>query len=177
MVAEVQKTETEDGAGVVTAEIVPGDVRSCALSCAGGDDSPPIPGDRVVLVQVDGTGKFVAVGVLGESQGARPGERVLYSRSADGEVMAALRLLNDGKIEMMSPESLSVSGKSVSVKADGAAEISGKSLALKSAETTLTGGKVKCAGTVSPSGQGPFCGMPYCAFTGAPQAGTEVSGT
>lgn len=161
-IAEVKKVEEEDGAAVVTAEVVPGEVRSAGLAGAGGDGSPPIAGDRVVLVQVDGTGRFVAVGVLGESQGAKPGERVLYSRSADGEVMAALRLLNNGKIEMVSPESLSVRGKSVRIESE---------------ETTLTGGKVTCAGTVSPTGKGPFCAMPFCAFTGAAQTGASVSGT
>lgn len=177
MVAEVKKTEAEDGATVVTAEIVSGDVRSCPLAGDSGGDSPPLAGDKVVLVRIDGTGRFVAVGVLGESQGAKPGERILYSRSSDGALMAAVRLLGDGKIEMVSPESLSVSGKSVSVRADDAAEVGGKSLRLESSETTLTGGKVRCAGAVSPTGQGPFCGMPYCAFTGAPQSGAEVSGT
>ena len=39
-----------------------------------GDDSPPVKDDRIVLVQVDGTGKFVAAGVLTVSQGAKPGE-------------------------------------------------------------------------------------------------------
>ena len=28
-----------------------------------GDDSPPLPEDRIILVSIDGSGKFAAVGV------------------------------------------------------------------------------------------------------------------
>lgn len=160
---------------------------------ASGDDSPPLAEDRIVLVQVDGTGNFVAVGVLTESQGAKPGEKILFSRNDKGEVQAALKLLNDGKVEMVSPADVNVSGKNIAasaeenvsieakkelsakgdtVKVDGA-----KSMTLNSADAKITGGKLTVQGTVAPSGSGPFCGIPACLFTGAPQCGTMVSGT
>lgn len=149
-----------------------------------GDDSPPLPDDRIVLVQVDGTGSFVAVGVLSRSQGAKPGERILYSRDEDGEVQAALRLLNDGKIEMVSPADVRMDGKNFSVTAEEKISAKGNdvtvegesSLTLKSAATELTGGNVKCKGIAAPDGTGCFCGVPYCLYTGAPQTGTNVIG-
>ncbi len=169
-VANVQKTEPIDGANAVTAELAANDIRTARLFGASGEDSPPIQNDRIVLVQIDGAGRFACVGVLNESQGAKPGEKIIYSRSSSGEVMAAIKLLNDGKIEMLSPDSLAVSGSEIEVKAD-------KSLKFESKEIEFTGGKVTCKGAATPTGQGGFCAMPYCAFSGAPQTGTEINGT
>lgn len=160
----VQTVESHFGANVTAETFGPS-----------GEDSPPLPEDRVVLVNVDGTGNFVSVGVLSVSQGAKPGERILYSRNSDGEVMAALKLLNDGKIEMISPENFSLSAKNLSVSAESSISMESESIKLTGKNTELTGGSVKCRGIASPDGTGCFCGMPYCAFTGAPQTGTNVS--
>lgn len=135
-----------------------------------GDDSPPLENDRVILVSIDGNGKFAAVGVLTASQGAKPGEKILYSRNEDGEVKAILSLLNDGKVKLETPEETSLTTKKgVSVEA--------KEIKLKADQTELTGGMLKCKGTAAPSGQGPFCAIPICPFSGAMQCGTDVSGT
>lgn len=71
-----------------------------ALFSSSGDDSPPLKDDRIILVKVDGTGRYSAVGVLCVSQGAKPGEKILYSRDNDGGVQAVLKMLGDGKINM-----------------------------------------------------------------------------
>lgn len=144
-----------------------------------GDDSPPIKDDRIILVSIDGNGKFAAVGVLTASQGAKPGEKILYSRNEDGEVQAVLSLLNDGKVKLETPEEISVKNeKSIKVEAKENVEVKATSkMKLEAQETELTGGMLKCKGTATPSGQGPFCAIPVCPFTGAPQCGTDVSGT
>lgn len=136
-----------------------------------GDDSPPIKDDRIILVSIDGNGKFAAVGVLTASQGAKPGEKILYSRNEDGEVQAVLSLLNDGKVKLETPEKVSVATETnIEVSAS-------QKMTLKAQQMELTGGMLKCKGTATPSGQGPFCAIPVCPFTGAPQCGTDVSGT
>ena len=136
-----------------------------------GDDSPPIKDDRIILVSIDGNGKFAAVGVLTASQGAKPGEKILYSRNEDGEVQAVLSLLNDGKVKLETPEEVSVATETnIEVSAS-------QKMTLKAQQMELTGGMLKCKGTATPSGQGPFCAIPVCPFTGAPQCGTDVSGT
>ena len=145
-----------------------------------GDDSPPVKDDRILLVQTDGTGKFVAAGVLTVSQGAKPGEKILFSRNSDGEVQAVLKMLEDGKVELTTPEEIKVENdKGITLKsgADMSLDASSGKMKIKSTETTLTGGMVKCNGTASPSGSGPFCAIPVCPFSGAPQCGSQVSGT
>lgn len=112
------------------------------------------------------------------SQGAKPGERILYSRDEDGAVQAILKLLGDGKIETVSPGGVKTSTddnyelevkKDLSVKADGNTKFEGK--------LEITGGNMKCKGTATPSGTGCFCALPTCPVTGAPHSGEMVLNT
>ena len=160
----VQTVEAYFGANVTAETFAPS-----------GDDSPPLENDRIVLVQVDGTGNFVAVGVLSKSQGAKPGEKILYSRGADGEVKAAIKLLNDGKIEMVSPVDFELTGKNIKISAEKKLELEGaESLKLSSQKMELTGEQIVCKGVAQPDGSGCFCAQPYCLFSGAPQTGQNV---
>lgn len=168
-IARLIKTEIEKFI-VQTVEMYFGANVTAETFAPSGDDSPPLPDDRIVLVQTDGTNNFVAAGVLSVSQGAKPGEKILYSRDKSGEVKAAVKLLNDGKIEMVSPAEFSLEGEDVIFKGKGSVKI-------ESPDTELTGGNLKCKGTARADGTGCFCGVPYCLFTGAPQSGSDVSGT
>lgn len=160
----VQTVEAYFGANVTAETFAPS-----------GDDSPPLENDRIVLVQVDGTGNFVAVGVLSKSQGAKPGEKILYSRGSDGEVKAAIKLLNDGKIEMVSPVDFELTGKNIKISAEKKLELEGaESLKLSSQKMELTGEQIVCKGVAQPDGSGCFCAQPYCFFSGAPQTGQNV---
>lgn len=131
----VQTVEAYFGANVTAETFAPS-----------GDDSPPLPDDRIVLVQTDGTGNFVAVGVLSVSQGAKPGERILYSRSDKGEVQAAIRLLNDGKIEV---EALGDAGFVLKDKAGNVVESSKDGLKM----TDCKGGVVDMQGKITMQGK------------------------
>ena len=70
------------------------------LYSAAGDDSVPCKDDRVLLVQAGGTGEQVAVGVLNKSQGAKSGERILFARDENGKIVATIKMLNSGNIEI-----------------------------------------------------------------------------
>jgi hypothetical protein len=61
-----------------------------------GEDSPPIKDDKVFLVKADGTGQYIIVGVLTQSQGANPGEKIFFARDGDGNITLKIKLLNDG---------------------------------------------------------------------------------
>jgi phage gp45-like len=41
----------------------------------------------------------------------------------------------------------------------------------------VIGGSFECSGSVTPTGQGALCAMPFCAYNGAPQAGAKSEGT
>jgi len=65
-----------------------------------GDDSIPLKDERLILAKVDGTGKYVTVGVLTPSQGAKPGEKILFARDEDGNVVSKLSFLKDGTVKL-----------------------------------------------------------------------------
>lgn len=84
-----------------TVEIYSGANVTAKAYGAGGDDAPPLENDRVLLVPIEGTGNYAVAGVLGKSQGAKPGERILYSRDKDGNVRAVVHLMNDGSVSVV----------------------------------------------------------------------------
>jgi hypothetical protein len=81
-------------------EAVKGDTRRAFLYGSVGDNSVPLGNERFALIKVDGTGKYATVAVLMKSQGALPGEKILYSRDPDGEIAAMISMLNDKSIEL-----------------------------------------------------------------------------
>lgn len=177
----------------------------------------PLKDDRVLLSQIDGSGKWLGHSVLTVPKGAEPGDVWIYSRDSDGEVVSFIKLLADGKIEvevadesnvtLKGKASLTIEDESeitlkkkvsvtteddaeitlkkngnVTVSGDakidvsGNCEVSGKTVKV-SGEVTVTGGSCTIGGVVAPTGQGALCGIPFCAFTGAPQCGTKSQGT
>ena len=144
-IARMIKTEIEKFI-VQTVEMYFGANVTAETFAPSGDDSPPLPDDRIVLVQTDGTNNFVAVGVLSVSQGAKPGEKILYSRDENGEVKAAIKLLNDGSIQM---QTFGDAGINLTDKAGNVIETSSDGITL----TDKNGGKVTMAGKITLEGQ------------------------
>ena len=70
------------------------------LFAPSGDDSPPLPEDKVLLIKIEGSGKHIVSGVLCSSQGAEKGEKKLFSRDSNGNVKATIYLKSDGTIEI-----------------------------------------------------------------------------
>lgn len=84
-----------------TVEIYSGENVTAKTYGASGEDAPPLENDRVLLVPIEGTGNHAVAGVLGKSQGAKPGELILYSRDKDGNVRAVVHLMNDGSVSVV----------------------------------------------------------------------------
>jgi|LGOV01.1.fsa_nt_gb hypothetical protein len=61
-----------------------------------GDDSPPLPKDKTFIVTKDESGTYVILGNLMISQGAKAGEKILYSRDSQGKIKSKLYLKGDG---------------------------------------------------------------------------------
>lgn len=166
-----------------------------------GDDSVPCKNDKVIILKVDGTGNFIGVGILTESKGAKPGEKIFFGRDADGKVTATLKMLNSGNVETEADGDISVTNKGnqsyktegdYSVASDGDQDYKGgKNVSIEAKDKTLvkgadveingkvkaTGGTFECKGTASPTGTGCLCAMPFCMATGAPQTGEKATGT
>jgi hypothetical protein len=78
-----------------------------------GEDSPPVKNDRVILIHIDGTGKYIGAGVLTESQGAKPGEKIFFSRNEDGEIQSIIKMLHDGDVDVEIKKDLAMTVKGV----------------------------------------------------------------
>jgi len=151
-----------------------------------GDASVPCKEDRILIVKIDGTtGSFAALGMLVESQDAKPGEKIFYARNADGEIVSKISMLDSGDIKTEADGDISSTNKkNQEYKADENLTLEAKKKStLKGADVELngkvvaTGGSFKCAGSVAPSGNGALCGCKFCYVTGAPVAGEEAQGT
>lgn len=176
-IARLLQTENGDDEEIVqTVEAHYGENKFCDQYSSSGDDAPPLPEDRVVLVDIEGTGNHVAVGVLSKSQGAKPGEKIIYSRNSDGDVVAKIHLTNDGAVIVEGEKDLDLKVKGdVKISVDGNAEIKATNVTL-TGNVKVTGGTFEAGGTATPSGSGSLCALPFCAFTGAPQAGKISTG-
>lgn len=185
LIAKVLKIENGDDEEVIqTVEAHYGENKYTDQYSSSGDDAPPLVEDRVVLVGVEGTGNAVSCGVLTKSQGAKPGEKLIYSRNEDGELVAKIHLKNDGSVEFYGEKDAELEVKGdvrVKIEGDANVEASGKVI-LKggnvevNGNVKVTGGTCEIAGTATPSGTGSLCALPFCAFTGAPQSGSISSG-
>lgn len=177
-IARVLQTQNGDDNEIIqTVEAHYNDSKYCEQFAPSGDDSPPLPEDRVFISEVEGTGNAISAGVMSKSQGAKPGEKILYARDGNGEVKAKIHLKNDGSIlvEGEKDAELQIKGN-ISITVDGNCDLNASQVTI-TANTKITGGNCEIGGTVSPTGQGAFCGIPFCAFTGAPQCGNISQGT
>jgi hypothetical protein len=169
------------------------DNRNALLYNSAGEDSVPMNDERIILVKVDGTGKYVAVGVLTPSQGAKPGEKIFFSRDPDGAIVSKIAMLNDGSVNTEADgditsgtkKNFNLSAKeNFDIKADKNTTVEAVAKAtLKGADVEIngkakaTGGSFECTGTVAPTGTGALCGCQYCYVTAAPVAGSRAEGT
>lgn len=103
---------------------------------------------------------------------------VLVKDESDDNVKTTIKIDEEGTISVETEGDVNLQCKgNANVTAEGDVSVEAKNNAtVKSQNTKLTGGIVEIGGTVTPSGQGALCGMPYCAYSGAPQTGKQTQG-
>jgi hypothetical protein len=111
---------------------------------------------------------------------------ILIKAEEDTNVKTTIKIDEKGDISVETDGGINLQcGGDAVVNTDGNAEVvaegdvsveAKQNATLKSQNTKLTGGIVEVGGTVTPTGQGAFCGIPYCPYTGAPQTGKQSSG-
>jgi hypothetical protein len=169
-----------------------GFTQKARLYNSSGEDSVPCKEDQILLIKIDGTGKYAAIGVLVSSQKAKSGEKIFFARDVDAKIVSMISMLNDGSIKSVSDGDFSVATKKgFSVSGDGDGSIkSDKNITSEATEkntvkgadveingnTKLTGGSVECNGAASPTGTGCWCAKPFCTWDGSPHTGNKADG-
>lgn len=107
----------------------------CEHFASPGDDSYPLPGDYVALIDGPGTGRRLAIAYADpvNTRFAAEGEKRTYSRDATGAVQATVWLRNDGGAIITN-----AAGGNIFLNADGSANINGVAIDL-SGNITTTG--------------------------------------
>jgi hypothetical protein len=184
----------------LTSEVWKGFNRNARLYNSSGEDSIPCKEDQIILVKIDGTGKYIAAGVLTVSQGAKPGEKILYARDSDAKIVSKISMLNDGAVKIEADGDIEVIGKknvtidatekstikgsdieiigkkNITIDATEKSTIKGSDIEIKG-NTKLTGGTLECSGTANPTGTGCWCAKPFCTWDGSPHVGNKATGT
>lgn len=81
------------------------------IASSAGEDSVPIKDDIGVLIEAGGIGNYVLVGVISESHGAKEGEKILYSRDSNSNVMTKIYLTNTGALLIESKDIITITGE------------------------------------------------------------------
>jgi hypothetical protein len=161
------------------------DTRNALLYNSAGEDSVPLNDERIILVKVDGTGKYAAAGVLTSSQGAKPGEKIFFARDPDAAIVSKISMLNDGSViteadgdvTQKTKKIFNVSAaEDIALNAEKKAMIKGTDVEINGS-TKITGGKLECNGIASPTGTGCWCAKPFCTWDGSPHTGNIAQGT
>jgi hypothetical protein len=101
VIARKISEEIKDWVGIIS-EARKDDNRHGLLFTPAGDDSVPLDEERLILIKTDGNGKYIVIGTLTPSQGANPGEKILFSRdwkkAPEASVVAKISMLNNGSI-------------------------------------------------------------------------------
>lgn len=83
-------------------------MREADLINPAGEDSIPLKIDTALLVRIEGINQKVAVGVVSQSQGAKEGEKILYSRDAQAELVAKIHLKNTGELYIETKDNIDI---------------------------------------------------------------------
>ena len=130
-----------------------------------GEDSPPCKDDKVILLKTDGTGKYVLAGVLTESQGAKPGEKIFFARSEDGKKQSSISMKGSGDITGEAEGNFSLTIK-------GDIQISGANIEVSGDSVTISGTQEIILSTIGSAAWVPNC-IPTCPF-GIPHGGPSA---
>lgn len=101
---------------------------------------------------------------------------IIISPESKDDAKVVITINEEGNVSVSTEGDLSIEAKgNIDAKCDGNLNVEAKGNAtVKSQHTKLTGGVVEVGGTVTPNGQGAFCGLPNCAFSGAVHIGSQT---
>lgn len=118
-------------------------------------------GIRAAGKMIDITPDYISIGVFDKG----------YKEDERPEMKTYLKLDSEGNLEIKTSGNTSIETTgTTNIKSNGACTID-------SPDVKVTGGKLTVNGAGVANGQGGFCGLPSCLFTGAPHVTNTITGT
>lgn len=108
--SEITKNrDGENDVRMLTIELSePDDLPTIQLMTMAGDDTCPIDGDEVAIIEVSKSYRIVIACNDPIAPTVDEGERKIYSRDSNGDIISFLYLKNDGSIELTSLDAVSI---------------------------------------------------------------------
>jgi hypothetical protein len=119
-IARIISSKIKDKKIICTCEIIKDFNVQAQLYLSPGDDSFPLPGDRTILIAIDGSGNYIAVGLWTDTdKDLIKGEKYLFSRDDDGNIVSSIYLQNDGKLDIITDDILNIeSAENITITGD-----------------------------------------------------------
>lgn len=140
----------------------------------GAEDSSPLTALECVIgtstTKINSDGSLSYVNGDNEFSQALDGSTVLKNSNA------TITIGQDGKVSVTTGNNVTVDAENVEVNSTKA-DINSDEATINSAKASITGGELTVNGVATPTGSGPFCGIPTCLLTGAQHIGNKVTGT
>jgi len=127
-IARIISSKIEDDKIICKCEIYPDYNVQAQLYLPPGESSMPLPDDRTLLVEMEGSGIFIACGLWSTAQTVEKGEKLSFSRDANGNIKSSIYQKKDGKIVINADKEIDISGdkkliidmiEDVEIKSDG----------------------------------------------------------
>jgi len=128
---------TKNGANVSDVKVNPGGGANITGEhfSAPGEDANPLPGDSVITISIEGTGREVVVGYIdhANAQTASSGEKRVYARNSSGAAVVHLFLHSDGSAELINANG------GITLHVDGSVDINGATITAAGDVISATG--------------------------------------
>lgn len=147
-------TKNDANVSEITVDLGGGDTEASEFYTGVGDDSQPLTGDYLFTINQHGGKKSIAVAYLDPklSPVAEPGDKRIYSRSADGSVVASVWLKNTGEMVFENEKAtitLEADGEMILTNGSATATLKTSGVVDVNGATITTIGDVLTAGGVS----------------------------
>jgi len=98
-IARVLESKVDsDGFLILKVEVDYKNNKQIELYSGPGDCSRPLPEDKVLIIEKEGTGEYAGIAILNEDQSEDEGEKKLFSRDANGNIKTSVYFKKDGKL-------------------------------------------------------------------------------
>lgn len=137
-----------------------------------GDDSPPLPGDNVALIDSQRQGGRLSVGVIDHKNPgvAIAGEKRIYARDSAGDIVSELHLKTDGSLVLKN----TAGTYTLAINAAGEATLTCADLTIDSPLSTFTG-DVVIDGGITWKGDAQGDGGPATFIDGIENSGGDIT--